>query len=982
MGWASSISDLKPSYVRLNVLDKKFGGDSRVSKVELFSYANDAEPRYGKEYEYVLPDKTSSGVAEFEPLMGAEESVFTQPVWYDANDKKFGVFKFANENSFLEEPVGADLYPGANVGYSRVIERNLTHNSISIAQSGVNVTEFYTAKDFPTKSQRSASPKPNPNIETFNLNISVPFLGRVGINNTGYSMGYTTELSNAMYGAVKRSATYPYTLDDPSTIQAVTSTSNYYKTNRDGSLNNEVTVLMKEGIKQDVLLGKETEFYVGMMENRNRVMGGGIEPDISFTLPFIIIPSLMPSLEFNQSITRYVSTNKIIYNSGILDSVVQVKDGSKIVTKNLFYDYETGESIITSVTQEWNRPIFSYNFPAHWSYPSMQGAYRNYRAQLSIQPIGSKYKLSNSSLVESEIFHDGDEILIDVTRYYVSEVTGTDFALMDRENSPPPNNTTYPIKTSITKSGYRNLQSTKKGAIVTERDVSQINNIQIDPFLRLFTNYNLNQSSFYSPTSTNGVLGEFDYGACDIDSLQIGFSWNRSSNQLMFYFRSSNNNSECGGHIDSIDQEEFASMNLEKLRFLLGTWDGVNTIQMVYDDLYNRLLNGRQYTFILQNNVKCFSCEERQAIAVLQANATEFSENWGFDYNNLFDESTERSGVSITNIANGYESGNAYAYGFKGIWRPMRTSAYLIDRKQSGVLGNESRIDIDGEFKEFYLFDHARPIEYNESYNWRWTNTVTEYNVNGSSIEGKNRLNTFSSSIFGYKNHLVTAVASNAKEHEILYDGFEDYEENSGEFENDGRSNLDVGKCKLVPWGHTGNYSLRIWAGQRYEVHQVDLDGSKEVFTPIIGKTYSVSYWAQTPDQDSVYGIASYEIGGRWYPLSNLRVTQVVDGWFQYYGEIIIPVGTPTNESFSLIFSVPQTTNSESLFDDIRVHPYNASMESYVYDPDNYRLKAVLNNLNFATFFNYDSEGALVGKRIETERGIQTLTTNRNHIAK
>ena len=42
-------------------------------------------------------------------------------------------------------------------------------------------------------------------------------------------------------------------------------------------------------------------------------------------------------------------------------------------------------------------------------------------------------------------------------------------------------------------------------------------------------------------------------------------------------------------------------------------------------------------------------------------------------------------------------------------------------------------------------------------------------------------------------------------------------------------------------------------------------------------------------------------------------------------------------------------------FDDIRIHPFNANMKSFVYDPINLRLMAELDENNYATFYEYDS---------------------------
>lgn len=57
-------------------------------------------------------------------------------------------------------------------------------------------------------------------------------------------------------------------------------------------------------------------------------------------------------------------------------------------------------------------------------------------------------------------------------------------------------------------------------------------------------------------------------------------------------------------------------------------------------------------------------------------------------------------------------------------------------------------------------------------------------------------------------------------------------------------------------------------------------------------------------------------------------------------------------------------------------------MKSYVYDPLTLRLTAELDEQNYATFYEYDEEGALIRVKKETERGIMTIKESRNNSSK
>jgi YD repeat-containing protein len=72
---------------------------------------------------------------------------------------------------------------------------------------------------------------------------------------------------------------------------------------------------------------------------------------------------------------------------------------------------------------------------------------------------------------------------------------------------------------------------------------------------------------------------------------------------------------------------------------------------------------------------------------------------------------------------------------------------------------------------------------------------------------------------------------------------------------------------------------------------------------------------------------------------------------------------------------------SSILFDDIRIHPHDASLKSYVYDVTTGNLNAVLDERNFSTQYEYDEEGNLTRIKKETERGVQTLQETKSNYA-
>ena len=100
----------------------------------------------------------------------------------------------------------------------------------------------------------------------------------------------------------------------------------------------------------------------------------------------------------------------------------------------------------------------------------------------------------------------------------------------------------------------------------------------------------------------------------------------------------------------------------------------------------------------------------------------------------------------------------------------------------------------------------------------------------------------------------------------------------------------------------------------------------------------------------------------------------VIEGWQRYEGAFTAPAGATT-----MTLSLVNLSGSNKLyFDDIRIHPFNANMKSYVYDPVNLRLLAELDPNNYARFYEYDEEGTLIRTKAETKNGIKTITETRS----
>lgn len=152
-------------------------------------------------------------------------------------------------------------------------------------------------------------------------------------------------------------------------------------------------------------------------------------------------------------------------------------------------------------------------------------------------------------------------------------------------------------------------------------------------------------------------------------------------------------------------------------------------------------------------------------------------------------------------------------------------------------------------------------------------------------------------------------------------------------------------------------------------------------FSPIPGRQYVLSAWVK---EEAEVGTVNYEQTGVSLVFRNagelvtLRPSgAIIDGWQRIEEVFLVP-----ETASAITVNLVNEGSGEAYFDDIRIHPLNANMKSFVYDPVSMRLMAELDENNYATFYEYDEEGALIRVKKETERGIKTIQESRNHTVK
>lgn len=113
---------------------------------------------------------------------------------------------------------------------------------------------------------------------------------------------------------------------------------------------------------------------------------------------------------------------------------------------------------------------------------------------------------------------------------------------------------------------------------------------------------------------------------------------------------------------------------------------------------------------------------------------------------------------------------------------------------------------------------------------------------------------------------------------------------------------------------------------------------------------------------------------------TNSLKNKIIEGWQKIEEPFTIP---PFATHLNIrMFNAGTVAMPDAYFDDIRIFPKNGQMKTYVYDPILLRLTAILDENNYATFYEYDEEGKLLRVKKETEKGIMTVNENSEGLKK
>ncbi len=480
--------DLSRSYIRLlNPDKKKLGGGARVKSVVINdgwnSLTGDEEDAmaYGQRYEYTTTDinnnTISSGVASYEPMIGGEENPFRQPIPYGNNARER--FLVPDDEYYMEEPLGESFFPAPSVGYSKITVRSKYPEGVTVNRHGTGriVHEFYTAKDFPVRVERTdlqVKPKESPLVFRLLKISKKDFLYA--------SQGFVVEL-NDMHG--KQKAQWSYAEG-----QSVPITGIEYKYKRNGNrLVNEADVVDRFGKIYKANIGVDFDMVADTRETETQMNNYGLNGNLAAFLAAIFpasVPMILPAYAREHTRFRAASVTKVINRYGLVDEVIAHDLGAVASTGNVAYDAETGEVLLTRTSNSYDDPLYSFTYPAHWAYDGMGQAYKNVgltfrmffdygegepeQGEVDGLPIHDLFTIGDELVILYNEFQDFEEIAEEIRhRYWVVNKDGNKVYVMGGARANGCKHLLNGItRFKLIRSGRKNQQTTPIGTVVSK----------------------------------------------------------------------------------------------------------------------------------------------------------------------------------------------------------------------------------------------------------------------------------------------------------------------------------------------------------------------------------------------------------------------------------------------------------------------------------------------------------------------------------
>ncbi|MEM7106686.1 MAG: PKD domain-containing protein [Bacteroidota bacterium] len=340
----------------------------------------------------------------------------------------------------------------------------------------------------------------------------------------------------------------------------------------------------------------------------------------------------------------------------------------------------------------------------------------------------------------------------------------------------------------------------------------------------------------------------------------------------------------------------------------------------------------------------------------VSSSSVTYSDEWFLD-------DRQKQYIDLPDGANEFETGQL------GKWRVKNSYAYKSEL-----------FETDRNFSNgtFTLEDFTwRYEDANNPDKWIRSSSIDMYSVNGEAIQERNVLDIPSAAKFGYHGALPYLTAQNAEFQDVYFESFENA---YGAELEEGVSISDNGLNITTEYVHSGSRSAQFTG--LYQQPTFSL--SRQVYQN--GVLLKVWVRLESIGDLNDFQFKVMDVDGNDISIQPVSKVANVGDWMLITSKITDFGSLQTSEfqeNADLIKTgIVYSGSGQCWIDDLRIQPGDAQMTTYVYDSRNFRLLTVFDDQHFGLYYQYDGEGKLVRKQIETERGIKTVQETHYNIPK
>jgi hypothetical protein len=978
------------SYFRIPVLHAKKGGGVRVKRILMYdkgidpSVTSGDESLYGSEYLYENEDGESSGVASNEPSAIREENALVGFLGKRSDQKWWQRVISGRDKEQFEGPIGESLLPAPGVGYSRVVIKNIHSGKTG---TGYTVNTFFTTKEYPFNKVYDnygiiGSAVDNTPIEQQQDWMLLPAVYvNYSVTNLWLSQGYRfviTEMNGQPSTSTTYSGDYNGTTQPVRTSQVIYS---YFEPGEPIPVMKDINTIQYEN------LGRETEIVFEHKAVEDVTKDINVSTDASVGIVAIPIPFItaMPVVSYSESKLRTHVTSKVVHFPAIQKKVEVFQDNIWHTTENYAFSPYTGKPVVTRTTDGYhnltlqqsanhNGMYYSFSFPAASKYDEMGqrslaegsiipgggGALPTFTLELNSGQYEMLITPSSTGVTNIcdilELFSRGDLLRLKhgttESFFHVDKLKGNRLILLPSGSFNASGNSNVSTggvsEIEIVRSGRTNQLDVMAGGITTYGIANPK------------TQYQMMSSSAKSIGITlAGILDGLNNG---------GSTFSTSiANPLTGMC------SEARVDITTalVDGQLQVSVNLPGVSGctqMLSAPGG----NFEMDTIAGKIVYYGPGNTCFPEDVSCIkicnSSPGYNTINVVASSVATFDHEWPYD--------AALYPTSSTATLNSYEKGE------KGKWRFESSFAYnkpvIGGSKQSTTERNYKNAGVYG----LTMFDWKDESK-NDTAKWLRMSTVLKYSPNGEALEDKDIQGIYSSAKFGYKGMLPYLVAKNAPYTSVQFESFENlYSGNKLEEDVSISASSRIDKTTA----HSGAASFKLYnvcvggstsSSCAFIARQFALDNQ------LVNKGISVKVWVKDPGAAAapVKGQLNKTSTGTTLSMTFNKIARTGE-WTLYEARsgVITTMSAGDNVTMTIYSGYGITSSTVTVWiDDVRIQPTDAQAVTYVYDPYTFRLLTSFDDQHFGLYYQYNQEGQLVRKQVETEKGLKTVQETQYH---